>query len=215
MEKVALRNQEIYIYDINFEKLMLVYAIALEKIKHRVLELQEELNNKEGYNLITNVRSRIKSPESIIDKMINKGYSLTYQSLIENINDIAGLRAVCLSEKDVYRVVKKIIKMEGINIIKKKDYIKNPKESGYSAYHIILEVPIYLENKKIWIKVEVQIRTMAMDFWANIEHGIRYKTTSKISKKDSSLLKIYAKIICLINKKMAKMYKRNYQYIEN
>jgi len=213
--KVVLRNKEVRVEDVNFEKLMLVYSIALEKVKNLILELQENLNNQNAYKLISNISSRIKTPESIIDKMIKKGHSLTYQSLIENINDIAGIRIVCISERDVYRIVKQINKLDEINILKKKDYIKKPKESGYSAYHIILEVPIYLENKKVWVKVEVQIRTMAMDFWANLEHGVKYKSNSNISNKDSNLLKIYAKTLSRINKKIVKIYKKNYRYIEN
>lgn len=215
LNKVVLKNKEVTINDINFEKLMLVYSIALEKTKNKILELKEEINNKSNCDIITNISTRIKSPDSIIDKMIKKGYSLTYQSLIENVNDIAGLRIVCISEKDVYKIVKKIADMDEINVIKKKDYIKKPKESGYSAYHIIIEIPIYLEEKKVWVKVEIQIRTMAMDFWANLEHDVNYKSETKLSKKDSSRLKIYAKIISKINNKMVKMYKNNNQYIEN
>lgn len=215
LSNVVLKNKEVIVNDVNFEKLMLVYAIALEKTKNKMLELQEELNNQNNCNIITNVSSRIKAPDSIIDKIIKKGYSLIYQSLIENINDIAGVRIVCVSEKDVYKIVKKIASMDEINVIKKKDYIKRPKDSGYSAYHIIVETPIYLEENKVWVKVEIQVRTMAMDFWANIEHGVKYKSNSKVSKKDSKLLKVYAKIISKINKKMVKMYRNDYQYIEN
>lgn len=215
MKKVALRNQEVYVNDVNFEKLMLVYSIALTKTKNVIEELSEKINNENGYNIITNISSRIKKPDSIIDKMIKKGYDLTYQSLIENINDIAGLRIVCISEKDVYKVVKQISKINEINILKKKDYIKKPKESGYSAYHIIVEIPVYLEDKKVWVKVELQIRTMAMDFWANLEHGVKYKSSSRVSKRESALLKIYAKIISKINNNIVRMYKKNYQCIEN
>ena len=213
MKKVALRNNEVYVDDINFEKLMIIYGVALEKVRRILLSLQEEINNNSEYNVVTNVFYRIKEPDSIIDKMIKKGYLLTYQSLIENINDIAGARIICMSEKDVYKIVKEITKIQEINIIKKKDYIKKPKKSGYSAYHIIVEVPIYLENKKIWIKVEIQVRTSAMDFWANLEHGVSYKGLSKMSKRDSRLLKVYSRIIFRNN--ITNMYKKNYQCIEN
>lgn len=170
-----INNKKVDINDIDFEKLMIIYSIALEKVRRILLSLQEEINNNSEYNVVTNVFYRIKEPDSIIDKMIKKGYSLTYQLLIENINDVAGARVICMSEKDVYKIVKKISKVEEINIIKKKNYIKKPKKSGYSAYHIIVEVPIYMQNKKIWIKVEIQIRTLSMDYWANIEHGVSYK----------------------------------------
>lgn len=214
-DNIVLKNKELIVNDINFEKLMLVYSIALTKTKNIMEELKEKINEENEYSVITNVSSRIKKPDSIVEKMIKKGYSLTYQSLIEHVNDIAGLRLVCVSEKEVYRVVKQIGKLDEINILKKKDYIKKPKASGYSAYHMIIEVPIYLEDKKVWVKVELQIRTIAMDFWANLEHGVKYKSSSKVSKKDSNLLKIYAKVISRINKKIVKMYKKNSQYIEN
>lgn len=99
--------------------------------------------------------------------------------------------------------------MKDINVLKKKDYIKNPKESGYSAYHLIVEVPVIIKENKIWVKVEIQIRTLAMDFWANIEHKLRYKTENKISKKNSNKLKIYAKILIRINKKMERIHRQN------
>lgn len=215
LNEITVKNKDVILKDANFEKLMMVYSIALTKIKNIAEDLKEKINNENGYNVITNISSRIKNPDSIIKKMIKKGYSLNYQALIENVNDIAGLRIVCVSEKDIYRIVKQISKIDEINILKKKDYIKKPKESGYSAYHLIIEVPIYLEEQQVWVKVEVQIRTMAMDFWANLEHGIKYKSNYKISKKDSNLLKAYAKILSRINKKIVKMYKNNYQCIEN
>ena len=190
MKKVALRNQEVYVDDINFEKLMIIYRVALEKVRILLVNLQEEVNNNSEYDIISDVLWRIKEPDSIIDKMLRKGYLLTYQSLIENINDIAGTRIICMSKKDVYKIVEKIENIKEIQILKRKDYIKKPKETGYSAYHIIAEIPIYLQDKKVWIKVEIQVRTSAMDFWANLEHGVNYKGTLKMSRKDNRLLKI-------------------------
>ena len=213
LKATTINNKKVDINDIDFEKLMIIYSIALEKMKRILVNLQKETNNNSEYDAVTNVFSRIKEPSSIIDKMIKKGYPLTYQSLIENINDVAGSRVICMSEKDVYKIVKEISKIEEINIIKKKEFIKKPKKSGYSAYHIIVEVPIYLENKNVWIKVEIQVRTSAMDFWANLEHGVSYKGLSKMSKRDSRLLKVYSRIIFRNN--ITNMYKKNYQCIEN
>ena len=147
---------------------MMVYTIALAETKKKMLLLQNKLSKKNTYDVITNISTRIKEPTSIINKMNKKGYDITYKDLIENINDIAGLRIVCTSEKAVYEIVKEIQNMNEINVLKKKDYIKNPKESGYSAYHLIVEVPVIIKENKIWVKVEIQIRTLAMDFWANI-----------------------------------------------
>lgn len=188
---------------------MMVYTIALAETKKKMLLLQNKLSRKNTYDVITNISTRIKEPTSIINKMNKKGYDITYKDLIENINDIAGLRIVCTSEKAVYEIVKEIQNMNEINVLKKKDYIKNPKESGYSAYHLIVEVPVIIKENKIWVKVEIQIRTLAMDFWANIEHKLRYKTENKISKKNSNKLKIYAKILIRINKKMERIYRQN------
>lgn len=188
---------------------MMVYTIALAETKKKMLLLQNKLSKKNTYDVITNISTRIKEPTSIINKMNKKGYDITYKDLIENINDIAGLRIVCTSEKAVYEIEKEIQNMKDINVLKKKDYIKNPKESGYSAYHLIVEVPVIIKENKIWVKVEIQIRTLAMDFWANIEHKLRYKTENKISKKNSNKLKIYAKILIRINKKMERIYRQN------
>lgn len=188
---------------------MMVYTIALAETKKKMLLLQNKLSRKNTYDVITNISTRIKEPTSIINKMNKKGYDITYKDLIQNINDIAGLRIVCTSEKAVYEIVKEIQNMNEINVLKKKDYIKNPKESGYSAYHLIVEVPVIIKENEIWVKVEIQIRTLAMDFWANIEHKLRYKTENKISKKNSNKLKIYAKILIRINKKMERIYRQN------
>lgn len=188
---------------------MMVYTIALAETKKKMLLLQNKLSKKNTYDVITNISTRIKEPTSIINKMNKKGYDITYKDLIENINDIAGLRIVCTSEKAVYEIEKEIQNMKDINVLKKKDYIKNPKESGYSAYHLIVEVPVIIKENKIWVKVEIQIRTLAMDFWANIEHKLRYKTENKISKKNSNKLKIYAKILIRINKKMERIHRQN------
>lgn len=188
---------------------MMVYTIALAETKKKMLLLQNKLSKKNTYDVITNISTRIKEPTSIINKMNKKGYDITYKDLIENINDIAGLRIVCTSEKAVYEIEKEIQNMKDINVLKKKNYIKNPKESGYSAYHLIVEVPVIIKENKIWVKVEIQIRTLAMDFWANIEHKLRYKTENKISKKNSNKLKIYAKILIRINKKMERIHRQN------
>lgn len=183
MKKCIFKKEEVYVNDINFEKLMIIYSIALEKVKLLLVSLKEQINEKSEYDVIEKVVSRIKEPNSILDKMIKKGYSLTYKTLIEKINDIAGARIICNSEEDVYKIVGEIKRLENIRILKSKDYIKNPKESGYSAYHIVVEVPIFRETQIVWVKVEVQIRTLTMDYWANIEHDISYKRNKKSIKK--------------------------------
>jgi len=183
MKKNGLKNRKIYVEDVDFKKLMIIYSMALQKANVILEGLREKINNKKENDSIKNISVRIKEPDSIIDKMIKKGYSLTYQTLIEKINDIAGARIICVSKDDVYKIVKEIESVKEINILNRKDYIKKPKKSGYSAYHIISEIPIYLENTKVWIKVEIQIRTLVMDLWANLEHDISYKTIKKFPVK--------------------------------
>ncbi len=204
-----------YRNDDEYKSVMEIYYAALIKTKNIIKDLQKELNKYAGYEIIHDVTSRIKSYDSIINKMKKKKINFTYEELIENINDIAGIRIICMSEEDIYKIVKILSSMQEINVIKEKDYIKNCKKSGYSAYHLIIEVPIYKEDKRVWVKVEIQIKTMAMDFWSCIEHKVKYKSSKEISKRDSKRLKVYAKIISEINRSMIKMYKNNYKYIEN
>lgn len=212
---ISKKENEIEKNDKNYKELINIYSIALTKVKEILIKIQKEANLYSGYDVISNVSSRIKSYDSIIKKMQKKGYSVTYESLIENINDIAGVRVTCMSENDIYKIVKVISNLDDVNIIKEKDYIKKHKKSGYSAYHVIVEVPIYVQENQVWVKVEIQIRTIGMDFWSILEHKVKYKSDTKLSRKNSSKLKFYATIISKINNNMAKMYKNNYKYIEN
>ena len=174
-KEINYRNDE-------YKSVMEIYYAALIKTKNIIKDLQKELNKYAGYEIIHDVTSRIKSYDSIINKMKKKKINFTYEELIENINDIAGIRIICMSEEDIYKIVKILSSMQEINVIKEKDYIKNCKKSGYSAYHLIIEVPIYKEDKRVWVKVEIQIKTMAMDFWSCIEHKVKYKSSKEISK---------------------------------
>ena len=151
---------------------------------------------------------RIKSSTSIINKMKKKQYKLNYTNLINNINDIAGIRIVCSLKNDIYTVINVIEKILNIKVLKKKDYITKPKKSGYSGYHLIVEVPVKIENKKIFVKVEIQLRTMAMDFWATNEHKMKYKTNKPLSSFDSKKLTIYAKILNILDDKIMKLYQK-------
>lgn len=192
----------------DFEILMGIYNEAREQLLYQLGMLKEALKQYCGYDVINNITSRIKSPESIINKMKKKGYNINYENLIENINDIAGIRVVCTFKDDVAKVKKLIKKMQTIEILNEKDYITKPKKSGYSAYHIIVELPMKYEGKDIYVKVEIQICTMAMNFWSTAEHKIKYKTKGKLSKLDSKKLEIYAKIINKLDEKMKEMYRK-------
>ncbi len=191
-----------------FEIIMLIYQKALNNIVEKFTNLRRLLNEHYNYEVITNITSRIKSPESIAGKMKKKKIEVNYENMIQNINDIAGVRIVCNYKEDIYKIRNIIKNQKDIKILKEKDYIKKAKKSGYSAYHIIIEVPIKIKEETIHIKVEIQIRTVLMDFWATTEHKVKYKPKKKISNIDSFKLYIYAKIINMINDKMSKIYKK-------
>lgn len=194
-------------YD-EFEIIMLIYKKALNNTVEKFTNLKQLLNEHYKYEVITNITSRIKSPESIAGKMKKKKIEINYENMVQNINDIAGVRIVCNYKEDIYKIRNAIAKQEDMKILKEKDYIKKAKKSGYSAYHIIVEVPVKIKEETIHIKVEIQIRTALMDFWASTEHKVKYKPKKKLSNIDSFKLYIYAKIINIINDKMFKIYKK-------
>ncbi len=195
MGDVLNYNQKINEDDKTFEKLMFIYKMAIKEINTKIEIMQEQFKFLYNYNLIDHIDFRIKSPKSILKKMEDKKCDLTYKDMINNINDIAGIRVVCPLKKDIYSVKNLIQRLPGIETIKEKDYIKIPKESGYSAYHLILCVPVMLTQKIIYVKVEVQIKTIAMDFWSNLEHKMRYKPQEQPSKQISKELQNCAKVI--------------------
>ena len=188
--------------DKTFEKLMFIYSVAIKELETKINILKAEAKLFYDYELIDHINVRIKSPESIIKKMQKRNMQLTYKDMIENINDIAGIRIVCPLKKDIVSIKEFLKKLPGVNVLKEKDYITNPKKSGYSSYHLILEVPIMLAKQNIYVKVEIQIRTIAMDFWASLEHKAKYKSDEEISKKESKEWINCAKMINKLDNKM-------------
>ena len=154
----------------------------------------------------------MKRTDSIINKMKKKGYELTYKEMIEKINDIAGVRIICQLKDDIFKIRELIEKIPGVVIDKEKDYVTYPKESGYSSYHMIVKVPVVLSNQLIYVKVEIQIRTLAMDFWASLEHKMKYKTDKEITKKNSKDLINCAKIVNKLDNKMMLMSDQMLQF---
>lgn len=195
-------NQKLEIKDKTFEKLMFIYSIAIRELETKIGILKDEFKIFYDYDLIDHVNIRIKTPESIMSKMKAKGLELTYKEMIKNINDIAGLRIVCPLKKDIFSIKDLIQKFPGVNILKEKDYITYPKKSGYSSYHLIVEVPITLSQKNMYVKAEIQIRTIAMDFWASLEHKMKYKSKEKIGKKESKEWVNCAKMINKLDNKI-------------
>ena len=155
--------------------LMSCYRCAIMEIETKFRVLNERFSLQHDRNPIDSIQSRLKSPDSILDKMLRKKLPFTLEAIENNIFDIAGIRVVCSFVDDIYMLADCLLQQDDITLIERKDYIKNPKESGYRSLHMIVEVPIFLSNEKRYMRVEVQLRTIAMDFWASLEHKLRYK----------------------------------------
>ncbi len=158
-----------------FRRLMAYYKCAIMEVETKFNVLNTQFSLKQEYNPIESIKSRLKSVESIYEKMRRKGYSLTMASIEENMHDVAGIRVVCPFVSDIYMLADCLLEQDDVHLIEKKDYIKNPKENGYRSLHLIVETPIFLQDEKRMMKVEVQLRTIAMDFWASLEHRMSYK----------------------------------------
>ena len=156
-------------------KMQQIYEAGIKEIRTKLEILDAEFKVKHDHNPIHHIESRLKSPESILKKAINKDIPVTERSLEENIHDIAGVRVICNYVDDVYKVAQLLTDQDDIRLVEVKDYIANPKESGYMSLHLVLEVPIFLSKGSKPIHVEVQLRTIAMDFWASLEHKLKYK----------------------------------------
>ena len=180
-----------------------MYNAALQQIETKIDIINNEFKTLHKYNPIEHVTSRIKSKESIYKKLQKKGLEPNFQNLINNINDVAGIRIICSFIPDIFKIVEMLESMSDLTILKKKDYVTTPKENGYSSYHLIVSVPVSLSVGTINVKVEIQIRTMAMDFWASLEHKINYKYDKQIPKGIKKELKECAKMTQKLDKRMS------------
>ena len=158
-----------------FRQMMMMYSCAIKEIKTKLQVLNDELSIKRQRNPIEFIKTRVKQPDSIASKLRRKGYPVTVQSVFENLSAVAGVRVICAFIDDIYKVADMLTAQDDIELIKRKDYIKNPKMNGYRSLHLIIEVPVFFSDHKEQIRVEVQIRTIAMDFWASLEHQLKYK----------------------------------------
>lgn len=201
IEQHLLNDELIDVKSETFKKIMFLYNSALKQIKTKIEIIQDELKLFSEYEPIEYITTRIKKPENIIEKLKRKGCELTYQNLFDKINDIAGIRIVCNFKSDVYRIIQIIEDFQDIKIINKKDYMKKPKKTGYMSYHLIVEIPVHLSSRIMFVKAEIQIRTLGMDFWASLEHKLKYKNTNISQKETKNLIK-YAKVINNIDDNM-------------
>lgn len=159
----------------SWTEVILIYNAALKEVGTKLEILSDEFQHVHRYNPIEHIKSRIKTSESIVKKLKRNGYESTIENMVQYVNDIAGVRVVCSFTSDIYRIAEMLANQNDLKILSIKDYIKNPKESGYKSYHMLVSIPIFLSDRVVDTKVEIQIRTVAMDFWASLEHKIRYK----------------------------------------
>lgn len=164
-----------------YNRLMAYYRCAIMEVETKFNVLNEEFSLRYDRNPINGIKSRLKKLESIKEKMERKGHPFSLESIEENVHDVAGVRVVCSFLDDVYLLADALLKQDDITLVEKKDYIANPKANGYRSLHLIVTVPIFLEHEKRIMKVEIQLRTIAMDFWASLEHQLRYKKDSEFT----------------------------------
>lgn len=158
-----------------FMDLMMYYECALMEIETKLKVLNNEFAMQHNRNPFESIKCRLKKPMSIVGKMKKKGLDITIDNIVENLTDIAGVRVICSFPEDIYAVSELLTKQDDIKVVQVKDYIRNPKSNGYRSLHLIIEVPIFLSKQKKYMKVEVQFRTIAMDFWASLDHKLKYK----------------------------------------
>ena len=186
----------------SWETLMFLYNSALKEVQTKLEILNDEFVHVHKYNPIEYIKSRIKTPESIVKKLKRHGLEITVDNMINHIKDIAGIRIVCSFTSDIYRIAEMIGKQNDLTVISVKDYIKNPKDSGYKSLHMLVSVPIFLSDSVVDTKVEIQIRTIAMDFWASLEHKIYYKFEGHAPAYISQDLKNCADAVSELDAKM-------------
>lgn len=158
-----------------FMELMMWYRCALREVETKLQVLNDEFSLKYERNPFESIKSRIKSPRSIYEKLTGRGYEVTVANIEEQLSDVAGIRVICSFPEDIYALEKLLVQQDDIIVMDRKDYIKYPKPNGYRSLHLILDIPIFLSNQKKHMRVEVQFRTIAMDFWASLEHKLKYK----------------------------------------
>lgn len=167
-----------------FQRLMAYYKCAIMEVETKFKVLNEQFSVSYDRNPIETIKSRLKTPDGIFEKLKRRNYPISLESIEKNIHDVAGVRIICSFPEDIYTLADCLLKQDDIKLIEKKDYLQNPKPTGYRSLHLIVSVPIFLENEKREMKVEVQLRTIAMDFWASLDHKLRYKKSIPAKEAD-------------------------------
>ena len=194
-----------------WKSVMFLYDSALKEINTKIEILNNEFIHIYNYNPIEHIKSRLKTPDSIVKKLKRYGYEVTINNMVEQLNDIAGIRIICSFTSDIYQIAEMITRQSDVTVLFVKDYIKYPKPNGYKSYHLVLTIPIYLADGPVDTKVEVQIRTIAMDFWASLEHEIYYKFEGNAPAYLQQELKACADVVNVLD---AKMFSLNQAILE-
>ena len=200
-------KERLQTYTAPYRELMSYYRCAMMEVSTKFNVLDEELSLQYDRNPIEAIKTRLKSPESIMDKLSRRGLPFSAESIEQNLNDIAGVRVICAYISDIYMLRDALLRQDDIVLLKEKDYIKNPKPNGYRSLHLIVETPIFLHDQKKQMRVEVQFRTMAMDWWASVEHKLRYKKPAAPEEVNSEL-KECAEISADLDKRLEKLRQR-------
>ena len=185
-----------------WKSIMFLYDSALKEINTKIEILNSEFVHIYGHTPIEHIKSRLKTPSSIVKKLKRAGHDVTIQNMVERLNDIAGIRIICSYTQDIYQIADMIARQSDVTILHVKDYIRNPKPNGYKSYHMVATIPIYLSQGPAETKVEIQIRTVAMDFWASLEHKIYYKFEGNAPASVQAELKACAAVVDMLDDKM-------------
>ncbi|MCD7750938.1 MAG: GTP pyrophosphokinase family protein [Lachnospiraceae bacterium] len=203
MSEAGMEENSIKNYDIeSWQEVILIYRSALKQVETKMEILNDEFQHVHQYNPIEHIKSRIKTPESIVRKLNRYGSEPTISNMVDQVNDIAGIRLICSFTSDIYELANIIAQQKDIHVLSVKDYIRYPKQSGYRSYHMIITIPVYLTEKTVRTKVEIQIRTVAMDFWASLEHKIKYKFEGTIPEEFRDELLACSKMVADLDSRM-------------
>lgn len=202
MTKEIGQPDDFYKMAFQFQRIMMVYESAIKQIETKLDILNKEYKVTGNRNPIQTVKSRIKSPDSIAKKLEKKNIPVSFDGMIENLHDIAGVRVICPYIADIYTVRDILLKQPDLTLLEEHDYIENPKESGYRSLHIVISIPVYLTDSVQNVKVEIQLRTIAMDFWASLEHELHYKNEAKVPDSVRRELFRVAETIAMTDREM-------------
>ena len=190
-----------------YREMMQLYSAAVREVRTKVEILDEEFRTRYAHNPIHHIDSRLKSPQSMMKKLARKGLPQTLEAAEANLNDIAGVRIICNYLEDIYRIADLLQRQRDVEFVHRRDYIENPKESGYRSLHLVIRIPVFLSSHSELVPVEVQIRTIAMDFWASLEHQLRYKSNHETTQQLRRRLQHCAEASAALDREMQDIYR--------